>query len=72
MIGQVGTVEQWWALYSHIVRLQDIPAHRDIHLFKKGIKPMWEDPANKKGGKWVINLTVKKLICNNSSFICRS
>lgn len=56
MIGQVGTVEQWWALYSHIVRLQDIPPHRDIHLFKKGIKPMWEDPANKKGGKWVIDL----------------
>lgn len=54
LIGQVGTVEQWWALYSHIVRLQDIPPHRDVHLFKKGIKPMWEDPANKKGGKWVI------------------
>lgn len=35
------------------MRLQDIPPHRDIHLFKKGIKPMWEDPANKKGGKWV-------------------
>ncbi|KAL1506770.1 hypothetical protein ABEB36_006073 [Hypothenemus hampei] len=56
LVGQVGTVEQWWALYSHIIRLQDIPAHRDLHLFKKGIKPMWEDPANKKGGKWVIRL----------------
>lgn len=56
LVGQVGTVEQWWALYSHIVRLHDIPAHRDLHLFKKGIKPMWEDPANKKGGKWVIRL----------------
>lgn len=49
----MGTVEQWWALYSHIIRLNDLPAHRDLHLFKKGIKPMWEDPANKKGGKWV-------------------
>lgn len=56
LVGQVGTVEQWWALYSHIVRLQEIPAHRDLHLFKKGIKPMWEDAANKKGGKWVIRL----------------
>lgn len=53
LVGQVGTVEQWWALYSHIIRLNDLPAHRDLHLFKKGIKPMWEDPANKKGGKWV-------------------
>ncbi|XP_030747756.1 eukaryotic translation initiation factor 4E type 2 [Sitophilus oryzae] len=56
LIGQVGTVEQWWALYSHIVRIIEIPAHRDLHLFKKGIKPMWEDVANKKGGKWVIRL----------------
>ncbi|XP_066252529.1 androgen-dependent TFPI-regulating protein-like isoform X2 [Euwallacea similis] len=54
LIGQVGTVEQWWALYSHIIRLSDIPAHRDLQLFKKGIKPMWEDPSNKKGGKWVL------------------
>ncbi|XP_045460573.1 eukaryotic translation initiation factor 4E type 2 [Harmonia axyridis] len=56
LVGQVGTVEQWWALYSHIVRLQDIAPHRDVHLFKKGIMPMWEDPANRKGGKWVIRL----------------
>ncbi|ENN76409.1 hypothetical protein HUJ04_006864 [Dendroctonus ponderosae] len=56
LVGQVGTVEQWWALYSHLFRLNDIPTHRDLHLFKKGIRPMWEDPANKKGGKWVIRL----------------
>lgn len=58
LVGQVGTVEQWWALYSHIIRLQDLPPHTDLHLFKKGIQPMWEDPANSKGGKWVSFLCV--------------
>lgn len=53
LVGQVGTVEQWWALYTHIVRLSDLPPHLDLHLFKKGIQPMWEDSANIKGGKWV-------------------
>lgn len=53
LVGQVGTVEQWWALYSHLVRLSDLPPHTDLHLFKKGIQPMWEDSANSKGGKWV-------------------
>jgi translation initiation factor 4E len=24
----------------------------DYHLFKKGIRPEWEDPQNKHGGKW--------------------
>lgn len=26
----------------------------NYHLFKDGIKPLWEDPANKNGGKWVM------------------
>lgn len=24
----------------------------DFHLFKKGVKPEWEDKANREGGKW--------------------
>lgn len=28
----------------------------DYHLFKTDIKPMWEDPANRKGGKWMIRV----------------
>lgn len=59
LVAQVATVEQWWALYSHIIRLQDIPPHIDLHLFKKGIQPMWEDPANSKGGKWVRQFPLK-------------
>lgn len=28
----------------------------DYHLFKSGIKPMWEDSANRRGGKWMVRL----------------
>lgn len=28
----------------------------DIHLFRAGIKPVWEDAANASGGKWIIRL----------------
>ncbi|GJQ84459.1 4EHP [Trypoxylus dichotomus] len=56
LVGQIGTVEQWWGIYCHMVRLSDLPPYTDLHLFKKGIQPMWEDPANSKGGKWVIRL----------------
>ena len=27
-----------------------------LYLFKKGIKPMWEDPQNCKGGSIVIEM----------------
>ena len=28
----------------------------DYHIFKGGIRPVWEDEANKKGGKWIVRL----------------
>ncbi|XP_059831210.1 eukaryotic translation initiation factor 4E type 2-like isoform X1 [Hypanus sabinus] len=55
-IGTVASVEQFWRFYSHLVRPGDLTGHSDFHLFKEGIKPMWEDEANKNGGKWIIRL----------------
>jgi translation initiation factor 4E len=31
----------------------EIPNSANYHLFLEGVKPMWEDPTNAKGGKWV-------------------
>ncbi|KAI5634238.1 eukaryotic initiation factor 4E domain-containing protein [Phthorimaea operculella] len=56
VVGLVATVEQWWGLYSHLARPSELPPLSDLHLFKLGIKPMWEDPANVNGGKWVVRL----------------
>ncbi|KAJ1079974.1 hypothetical protein NDU88_000196 [Pleurodeles waltl] len=54
--GTVASVEQFWKVYSHLVRPGDLTGYSDFHLFKEGIKPMWEDEANKNGGKWIIRL----------------
>ncbi|XP_075238124.1 eukaryotic translation initiation factor 4E homologous protein isoform X1 [Lycorma delicatula] len=56
LIGKFGSVEQFWAVYSHLVRPSELQSHSDFHLFKVGIKPMWEDEANKRGGKWIVRL----------------
>uniref|UniRef100_T1PBP2 eIF-4F 25 kDa subunit n=1 Tax=Musca domestica TaxID=7370 RepID=T1PBP2_MUSDO len=50
------TVEDFWSLYNHIKPPSDIKIGSDYSLFKKGIRPMWEDAANKQGGRWVITL----------------
>lgn len=55
-IGAFSTVEQFWAFYSFMVRPGELTGHSDIHLFKHGIRPMWEDKANKNGGKWIVRL----------------
>jgi len=50
------TVEDFWSLYNHIKLASEIKVGSDYSLFKKGIRPMWEDEANIKGGRWVITL----------------
>jgi len=54
------TVEDFWALYNHIELASRLGAGCDYSLFKEGIKPMWEDDRNKKGGRWLINLDKKQ------------
>lgn len=55
-IAYFGTVEEFWCVYSHLRRPNNLPHVSDYHLFKKGIRPVWEDKENKKGGKWNIRL----------------
>jgi len=55
-IGTFTTVEEFWALYSHLRRPNELPNVSDYHLFKDGVRPVWEDDANKEGGKWMIRL----------------
>ncbi len=55
-ISSFKTVGEFWAIFSHMKRVSDIPVGYDYHLFLEGVKPMWEDPVNKAGGKWLIRL----------------
>ncbi|GBG79251.1 hypothetical protein CBR_g29302 [Chara braunii] len=53
-ISEFSTVEGFWGSYCHMSRAQDLPNPTDLHLFKKGIRPLWEDAANRSGGKWIL------------------
>ncbi|XP_066261654.1 eukaryotic translation initiation factor 4E1-like [Euwallacea similis] len=55
-IASFQTVEDFWSLYNHIKLASELKQGTDYSLFKKGIMPMWEDAANKRGGRWLISL----------------
>jgi translation initiation factor 4E len=57
-VGRFSTVEGFWQLYSHIIRADKITGSVDIMLFRDGIRPVWEDEANKNGGK--LSIKTKK------------
>ena len=52
-IGTFSTCEQFWDLYGHIVFPGEMSSHSDFHLFKEGIKPMWEVSAFKRSSLWL-------------------
>lgn len=53
-IATFDTVEDFWALFNNILEPSRLDIGSAYHLFKEGIMPKWEDPANDKGGKWVM------------------
>ncbi|KAE8553260.1 hypothetical protein EYB25_004642 [Talaromyces marneffei] len=55
-LASISSVESFWTIYSHLKRPSLLPTVSDYHIFKKGIRPVWEDEANKRGGKWIIRL----------------
>ncbi|KAI5367730.1 Putative translation Initiation factor eIF- 4e [Septoria linicola] len=55
LLASVVDVKQFWSVLNNfdITRL----ALRDsIHLFHRGVKPVWEDPRNAKGGSWTFRV----------------
>ncbi|KJE04207.1 translation initiation factor 4E [Cryptococcus gattii NT-10] len=53
-VGKFDTVEGFARHFNNVRLPSQLTPSSNYHLFKDGIRPMWEDPANADGGKWVI------------------
>jgi translation initiation factor 4E len=48
-------VESFWSLWTHLAPPSALQPTTDYLLFHTGIRrPVWEDPLNIQGGKWII------------------
>ncbi|GJJ10567.1 hypothetical protein Clacol_004794 [Clathrus columnatus] len=56
LIGEFDTVEDFCRYFNWLKPPSQLERNSNYHLFKSGIKPMWEDPANSNGGKWVLTM----------------
>lgn len=63
------TVEEFWGVYNNITACSDLAIKSDYHLFKKGVRPEWEDQQNKHGGKWAYQFKDKKLVNINELWL---
>ena len=56
VIGEFETVESFCRHFNWLKPPSKLERNSNYHLFKSGIKPMWEDEANANGGKWVLTM----------------
>jgi translation initiation factor 4E len=56
VIGEFDTVETFCRYFNWLKPPSKLERNSNYHLFKSGIKPMWEDDANANGGKWVLTM----------------
>jgi len=56
-IAAFSSVESFWSLWTHLAPPSALQPTTDYLLFHTGIRrPVWEDPLNLSGGKWIIRL----------------
>jgi len=56
VVGDFSTVETFCRYFNWLKPPSQLERNSNYHLFKTGIKPMWEDEANADGGKWVLTM----------------
>ncbi|KAI5854583.1 translation initiation factor eIF 4e-like domain-containing protein [Tricharina praecox] len=54
-IAQISTVQSFWQVFNN-TPFTNLTLKESLHLFKKNVKPLWEDPRNKNGGAWTFRV----------------
>lgn len=52
-VKSIASLEQMWLSMSVMKKLHDLANGSELLVFKTGVNPVWEDPVNAKGGRWV-------------------
>ena len=65
----IASLEQMWLSMSLIKRPYELPIGTEFLFFKSGIAPVWEDPRNSKGGRWIFRFNRRAAGDSDSSVI---
>ncbi|OHT05608.1 Eukaryotic translation initiation factor 4E-4 [Tritrichomonas foetus] len=57
LLARFSTIEDFWRIYSHIIRPSVLPAKSAIHLFRGKSRAMREDPEHINGGSFLIRIS---------------
>lgn len=55
MVENIITIKPFWEVFNQFP-LGAMKMKDSVHLFKRGVKPVWEDPRNITGGSWTFRV----------------
>ncbi|KAH7106055.1 translation initiation factor eIF 4e-like domain-containing protein [Auriculariales sp. MPI-PUGE-AT-0066] len=56
-VAAVSSVESFWTLFARVRRPSEATPTTDYMIFHSAVRrPVWEDPLNMAGGKWILRL----------------
>lgn len=59
LLENIITLKSFWEAYNWFP-LEALKMKDSVHFFKRGVKPVWEDPRNVKGGAWTFRVPKDK------------
>jgi len=59
MVFEVKTIQEFWRWYNNLPGAAALDPSCTYHLMKTGIRPLWEDPANVRGGNMTAKISCK-------------
>jgi hypothetical protein len=54
-LAEVNDIRAFWSVFNNFDTTL-LPLRDSVHLFKRGVKPIWEDPRNVSGGAWTFRV----------------
>ncbi len=59
MYAEIHDIKEFYQIYNH-TPCENLRQRDSFHLFKRGVKPVWEDPRNITGGCWTFRVPKEK------------
>ena len=57
--GSFDSVESFWRIFNNLKPASELTINSNYSVFRYGVEPSWEDPANTEGGKFVHTIIKK-------------
>lgn len=61
LLENIINVKHFWAALNHFP-MEHLRMKDTVHFFKRGVRPVWEDPRNVNGGSWTFRVPKDKSV----------